>query len=181
MFPEAKAKNLLKGLNDRFKTDPKEENRLYQGLYRDLTASDRPKDLESWTERALSKYSAQCDELAKGDQWRPKPQVGSTVDSAAKCNKLPFNNKQHPKKEGPSKSDQGANPQPIRGECKICSTDHILAGPCKKRNRVHRDLTAFIEGALCTDCMNGRWCQWEQKERRYSFRIKWSILFLQTY
>ena len=55
MFPEAKAKNLLKGLTDRFKTNPKDDNRLYQGLYRDLTGDDRPKDLESWTERALSK------------------------------------------------------------------------------------------------------------------------------
>ena len=141
MFTEKKAKTLLKGLSDRFKTDSKDDNQLYQKLYRALTGEDRPKNLESWTERALDMYSTCCDDIAKGNSWRTKHRQGNTSDAGGKQAKQP--NPQQPRKgDGNTKrSDSSDNPQPVRENCRICNGHHVLTGGCFKKGHPDANLS----------------------------------------
>ena len=79
IFSQDTAKNLLKGLSARFKSDPSEENKLYEEMYRDLTGNDKPQDLRTWVKRALHVYTTCCDNLALGNHYIPKKRLSSKV------------------------------------------------------------------------------------------------------
>ena len=124
MFNEKTAKNLLKLLAAKFKTEPREENKLYEEMYRELTGNDKPQDLSSWVSRALQTYTTCCDNLALGNHCRPKRRLQGN------------GNPYHVKAAKPPRRDQPAPEDPVpkenqgQGECTFCGRLHNLSKGC---------------------------------------------------